>query len=185
MDTLLHHITRENCGLSVGGSFTGAAIHADDVRTCAASKQSVTKQNTIITDFTSSSGLNLNVQKLEVLQVGLKPKAGESLEIADHRLPLSESVKCLGVRWQYNLSASRDVSENISKARKAFFALGSLGAFQGKLNPLSSSSIFVTCILPILLYGCETWILDSNDFRMRSAGEFSNYRNIYQEKQLD
>jgi hypothetical protein len=43
MDTLLHHITRENCGLSVSGSFIGAAIHADDVRTCAASKQSVTK----------------------------------------------------------------------------------------------------------------------------------------------
>ena len=37
-----------------------------------------------------------------------------------------------------------------------------LGAFQGKLNSLSSSSIFITCILLILLYGCETWILDSS-----------------------
>ena len=27
---------------------------------------------------------------------------------------------------------------------------------------MSSSSIFVTCILPILLYGCKTWILDSS-----------------------
>ena len=42
---------------------------------------------------------------------------------------------------------------NISKSRKASFALGKLGAFQGK---------FVTCILPTLLYGCETWILDSS-----------------------
>ena len=29
------------------------------------------------------------------------------------------------------------------------------------LNPLSSCSIFETCIVPILLYGSETWLLDS------------------------
>ena len=48
-----------------------------------------------------------------------------------------------------------------NKARKSFFALGNLGAFQGDLNPLSSSSIFETCVIHTLLYGCETWILDS------------------------
>ena len=36
-----------------------------------------------------------------------------------------------------------------------------IGAFQGELSPLSSSSIFEACITPILLYGCETWLLDS------------------------
>ncbi len=59
-------------------------------------------------------------------------------------------------------TASRAVQENISKARRAFFALGSLGAFQGDLNPLSSRSIFETSVIPILLYGCETWLLDSS-----------------------
>ena len=33
--------------------------------------------------------------------------------------------------------------------------------FHGKLNPLSGSSIFETYIIPILLYGCETWLLNS------------------------
>ena len=50
----------------------------------------------------------------------------------------------------------------ISKVRRAFFALGSLGAFQGDLNPLPARNIFETCVLPILLYGCETWLLDSS-----------------------
>ena len=162
MDKLLENMTSEKCGLSVCGTFIGAAIHADDIRTCATTKQSIAKQNSIITRFTNSSCLNLNTQKLEVLQVGQKSNMSQSLEIAGHMIPLSESVKCLEVWWQYNLSASHAVSENISKARKAFFALGNLGAFQGKLNPLSSCSIFVTCILPILLYRCETWILDTS-----------------------
>ena len=162
MDKLLESMTTEGCGLSVCGTFIGAAIHADDVRTCATTKQTVAKQNEIITNFTDSSCLSLNTQKLEVVQVGQKPNTSQSLEIGGHVIPLSESVKCLGVWWQHNLSAARAVTENISKARKAFFALGNIGAFQGKLNPLSGSSIFITCILPILLYGCETWILDSN-----------------------
>ena len=59
------------------------------------------------------------------------------------------------------MSASRAVQENISKARKAFFAFGDIGAFHGSLNPLSGRSIFEACIIPILLYGCETWLLDA------------------------
>ena len=35
-----------------------------------------------------------------------------------------------------------------------------MGVFDGKLNPLSGSSIFETSILPILLYGSETWLLN-------------------------
>ena len=56
--------------------------------------------------------------------------------------------------------SSKAIEENILKARKAFFASGCLGAFQGQLNPLSGRSIYVTCVLPVLLYGCENWIVN-------------------------
>ena len=35
----------------------------------------------------------------------------------------------------------------------------SVFAFQGNLSPLASSSIFQLCVLPILLYGVENWII--------------------------
>ena len=120
MDTLLQKMKSENCGLSVGGTFIGTALHADDVRTCAASKSSVTKQNAIISEFTDSSCLKLNTQKLEVLQIGHKPNTSESLGIAGIQMPLSDSVKCLGVWWQYNLSASRAVNENMQSKKSIF-----------------------------------------------------------------
>ena len=59
-------------------------------------------------------------------------------------------------------AARESVTTNIAKARKAFFALGSTRAFHGDLNPLSSSNIFETCVLSVLLFGCETWLLDSS-----------------------
>ena len=43
------------------------AVHADDIITFAASKSSITKKTAIISDFTDSSCLNLNIQKLDVL----------------------------------------------------------------------------------------------------------------------
>ena len=45
-------------------------------------------------------------------------------------------------------------------SRRAFFARGS-GVFHGALNPLSSKSIVEHCVLPCLLFGAETWVLNS------------------------
>ena len=54
----------------------------------------------------------------------------------------------------------------IGKARRAFFA------FQGKLNPLTGKSIYENCVIPVLLYGCENWILtDANIAALESFGE--------------
>ena len=73
----------------------------------------------------------------------------------------SDTAKCLGVWWNSSLSAQHSAFDNINNTRRAFFTLGRLGAFQGELNPLSSCRVFETSIIPILLYGSETWLLDS------------------------
>ena len=74
-------------------------------------------------------------------------------------LPAGNIGKCLGFWWKGDLLASRSVDENIKKARRAFFHYGSIGAFQGDLSPLSSRLILDACVMPILLYGCENWLM--------------------------
>ena len=59
--------------------------------------------------------------------------------------------------------------EAMNKARRAFFAFGAMGAFQGLLNPISGRSIYETCVIPTLLFGCENWVLtDSVLHRLES-----------------
>ena len=56
------------------------------------------------------------------------------------------------------------MEECIHKARRAFFALGSIRAFHGRLNPLTGRSLFETFVVPTMLYGCETWILSDSHY---------------------
>ena len=37
-------------------------------------------------------------------------------------------------------------------------AFGALGAIGRKLNLLSVKAIYETCMVPVLLYGCENWV---------------------------
>ena len=46
-----------------------------------------------------------------------------------------------------------------ARQEKPFFQFGSVGIFQGVLSAASSKSVIETCVMPVLLYGCENWIL--------------------------
>ena len=161
MDILLKQLRESGHGLHIRGTYMGGAIHADDLRMTATSSDSVTKQDKVIKSFASDSCLRLSTSKFEAVKISPYSHETAVIQIGDSTIFTSKTSKCLGVWWNSNLSAQHSVTENVNKARKAFFALGRLGAFQDDLNPLSSSSIFETCIIPVLLYGSETWLLDS------------------------
>ncbi len=116
-------------------------------------------QARLIQEFGESNAVKLNASKTEVVKFSALPPPTESIIVAGQSLSTQPAAKCLGVWWQSNLSPAKSVDENILKARRAYFALGSIDAFQGSLNSLSGHSIFSIFILPVLLYRCETWIL--------------------------
>ena len=161
------------------GSFVGGAAHADDLRTNATTKDTITTQVNIIDNFTSKHSLRLNQAKTEIVKITLQPYQSEEVAI-NHLSTITTlpAAKCLGVWWSHNLSALRSAQENIIKARKAFFAFGSIQAFQGNLNPLSAISVFESCVLPILLYGCETWLLDSSTIQLLECFQLEIGRRI-------
>ena len=161
MDVLLKRLRESGHGLHIRGTYMGGAIHADDLRTTSASSESVSEQDKVIKSFTSDSCLRLNTSKFEAVKISPYSHETAVVQIGDSSISTSKTSKCLGVWWNSNLSAQHSVTENVNKAMKAFFALGRLGAFQSDLNPLSSCSIFETCTIPVLLYGSETWLLDS------------------------
>ena len=60
MDLLMKRLRESDCGLHVRGTYMGAAVHADDLRTTAASAEAVSQQNVVINQFVRDFCLRLN-----------------------------------------------------------------------------------------------------------------------------
>ena len=156
--------------------YSGAYLHADDIRTLATSVSSLQAQISQVLDFTSNSFLQLNPTKCEIVSFAQRNNIDNPVcEIEGNVLTASGTAKCLGYLWNHDLSAKPSIDHNIMKARKSFFAYGSMGTFQGDLSPLSGRSVVETCILPILLYGAENWCLSQNSIQTLDSflGELS------------
>ena len=181
MDLLLKRLRESECGLHVRGTYMGAAVHADDLRSTTASAEAISQQNAVINQFVRDSCLSLNTKRTEIVKISPFSCEEAIVQLESHTLPTTNAVKCLGVWWNSSLSARHSVNENISKARRAFFAHGRFGAFQSDLNPLSSCSIFETCIISCMVVRRGCWIRPLSEpwraFNMKLAAVFCLYQS--------
>ena len=160
MDPILQSLKEKPCGLNICGLYLGTFCHADDIRTLASSKSDCGLHISSVKDFASVRGLTLNIEKCEAIISPSLRNSPSSLRGGDICIPVTNAARCLGAWWTPNLCCSNWIDSNIKKARSAFFARGK-DLFLGKLNPLSARSIIECCIMPILMYGSESWILNS------------------------
>ena len=161
LDPLLKSLQSNGLGPSVGDTYAGDFIRADDIRTISSSQMTLQKQINTVCTFAANNGLTLNPTKCEVILISpSKPATTAPIATLEGSgLVPQLNAKCLGYWWCWDLSATKAVDEAIKKARRAFFAFGAIGAFQGQLNPISGRSIYETCVIPTLLFGCENWVL--------------------------
>ena len=120
--------------------------------------EDVTEQASVVYSFTKYRGLHPCLEKCALLPSSnrLTPL---SLDVNNEvSLPVEKSVSWCVVGNYFPLE------QNVCKQKlhACFFAHSQLGAFHGLLNPLSSRSIIESCILPVLLYGSEMWVLNSS-----------------------
>ena len=81
MDPLLKSLQSKGLGPSVGGTYAGAFIHADDIRTISSSRATLQEQIDTVCKFAVDNGLSLNPTKCEVVLVS-PSKPEESAPIA-------------------------------------------------------------------------------------------------------
>ena len=141
------------------GLYLGSAAHADDIRSLSQTISATESQAATLVNFTTNNVLQINACKTEVVVLSMTNAPNFTFSVAGHQVGTKQEAKCLGYWWKSNLGSAKSVEANIEKGMKAFFATGAVGAYQGTLNPLSSISLFDTCVVPTVLYGSENWIL--------------------------
>ena len=66
MDDLLKRLHDGQHGATIDGLFMGSSIHADDVRTLATNKDTISTQADVVAGFAQDHGLRINPNKTEV-----------------------------------------------------------------------------------------------------------------------
>ena len=94
------------------------------------------KQFSVIQTFSKSNAIRINPSKTEVVRFSAQECTTEYIVLEDQPLAVRPAAKCLGYWWHSSFFPAMSINENIAKARRAYFTLGSIGAYQGQLNPL-------------------------------------------------
>ena len=182
MDPLLRQLQALSISASVNNMYAGGFLHADDIHTLAPNTSTLEAKLSFVKRFTEENFLRLNPSKCEI--VAFK-KAKEPADTGEVRVDeccflVRETATCLGYQWKYDLSSSHAIQIRVQKARRAFFQYGSIYVFQGKLSPLSCSSIVETCFLPILFYGVENWVMSPESIQMLESFQGEIAKRILQ-----
>ena len=94
MDPLLREIHSLSVGTSVKGMYAGRFLHADDIRTLAASPSSLETQVAIVTKFAKENLLKLNTSKCEII-VFSRSVTMPQINVG---ISVKEEVKCQGYK---------------------------------------------------------------------------------------
>ncbi len=148
-----------NLNADILGLDVGSSAHADYIHTTNNFAHAVSRMGSCVDFFCSANSLKLNSSKTEAVTFSKGAPRQITSKVAAHSTLSQHQVKCLCVWWQHDLSPCKSIDEKTYKAHCTFFATGSIGSFHGRLNPLSGHSVFDIFVIPVLLYGCETWIL--------------------------
>ena len=99
--------------------------------------------------------VNISITQVVVFSKG-KIRNPPSLFFGDEPMLLQTNYTYLGIVFNYNGNFTQAMSKQVSQAKRAMFSLISKAR---KLQlPLDlQCHLFDTCIVPILLYGCEVW----------------------------
>ena len=161
MDPLLKQLEASGLGLSVNNFYAGEFPHVDDISTLATRTESLSAQAALVKSFTKDNFLKLNVQKCKIVTFDREQKGGvlPKCKIEGSILPSGFDGKYFSYWWRRYLIVTCAVEGGIRKTRRFFSLFGSIRTFQGGLSPLSTKSIMEICIVPVLMYGCENWIV--------------------------
>ena len=149
------------------------------MRSIATSANTAKAQSVLISDFASNNGLTLNMSKMEAVKISRNPTLNkETVNLSNISVPITSQAKCLGYMCSKSLSARAAVENNIARACRQCFALGSTGCYLGHSNPLSARIVVETCVMPTLLYGAENWILDDTSLNLLEKFQEEKGRRI-------
>ena len=164
MDWILGRVVdQSHCGASVGNTMITDLVFADDAVIFAESLEILELALGVLHEEAKPLGLKVSWPKTKV-QVfgGLLDESVESVRACGEDIEISENFTYLGSVVHNNGGSRQEVLRRIGLAHGVMDSLNKSIWRCRYLCRRTKIRIFKSLVIPVLLYGCETWTLNSD-----------------------
>ena len=126
----------------------------------------------------------MNWEKTEVMKVE-KERGHCCVEVGDRRLELVEVVKYLGVMISGDGRIEEEIRSRIGKAARGIGVLNEPVWKRKELSRRTKLRVYNTIVVPTLVYGSETWVLNKQQESAIQAVEMRVLRQIAEKRMVD
>jgi len=147
-------------------------LNADDVNILGGSVDTVKKNAEALVGATKEIGLEVNAHKSNCVTVYRDQNAGriQSMKVDNNSIERVEEFKYLGTTLTHQNSIQEDIKSRLKSGNACYYSVRNLLSSR-LLSKNLKIKIYRIIILPVVLYGCETWSLTLREERRLSVFE--------------
>jgi hypothetical protein len=163
---------------NISTSLKQCSAYADDILITARNKQTLIDTSEKLKNISSQFGLIVNKNKTKYMKCTRKETQLDRLKVENMQIDQVRSFNYLGTIVIGNNTLEEEIRERIAKGNKPFYANKTI--FKSKLvSRISKLKLYWSVIRPIVVYGCETWVLKESIIQRLSVFERKILRNIF------
>ena len=133
---------------------------ADDIATLSATKQQMQDKTRRMEEEGKRVGLKINTAKTKNMRINARNQ--EKIKINGQDIEETEEFTYLGATVCKEGGGMKDLKNRLSKARGAFIKLKKIWSSKA-ISRRTKLRLYKTLVVPVLLYGCETWKMNKGD----------------------
>ncbi|CAF4752909.1 unnamed protein product [Pieris macdunnoughi] len=152
LETIFQKLDWKNSGVYINGQYLNNLRFADDIAVIAETAKDLDEMMRSLDCESSKIGLEMNVNKTKILTNNRE----RQIVIKGNNIEYVRQYIYLGKQISFKTSNNEEeVTRRINTTWKKFWALKEI--LKGNYSSHMKRTIFDTCLLPCLLYGCQTW----------------------------
>ena len=164
-------------GLKIGGKIINNLRYADDTALIAENQKDLQNLLNVVKNGNRKKGWDLNSKKTEVMVISKKTTPECNFFVDGTKLKQKQSFKYLGTFITQDGRSHSEVNTRIAQAKIVFQKMKSI--LTNKNMSMATRQRVLQCYVePILMYGCETWIITKPTQKKIEAVEMWFWRRM-------